>query len=885
MILTGGVFIGTKTIGVSGMSCDHCVRAVDKALSGLDGVSSVQIQLDTEQQIGTVMIVFDETKTDLSAIFDVIRQEDYEPFLPDSMAADSENFLPGSVGSAAQTCPLNPALENTGKISGSIQSGDEKLVLKIEGMSCAACVLNIEKTLLKKAGVYSAVVNLSLKKGTVWYDPKAVTPDEIIDEIKNIGYTASAALQKSDDVSAELQKDAARQRNNFIAAFILGIPVILGNMSLMVSWLSFVPEFLQNKYLLFLLTTIIIIGPARQYFTGAFKGLKNGLADMNLLIAAGTGCAYLVSVVSTFWNLGPGYGHLYYETVAMLVIFVTFGKYLEAKTRGKTSQAIQKLMKLQPKTSHVLRDGVEVEIPVEEILIGDTVIVRPGEKIPADGAIISGSSVVDESMLTGESLPVEKSVGKKVVGATQNLSGSFQFRAEKVGEDTVLSQIIRLVEDAQTNKPPIQKLADKVAGNFIVAVFVIALFAFLFWFLIGYDYFDVSGSAAFFGISPFMFSLLIAITVLVISCPCAVGLATPAAIMVGTGMGAENGILIRGGDGLEKAQSLKAVVFDKTGTLTKGKPKLIDVVLLNPAFSRNDVLQMAATAENNSEHPLGQAIVKGAALENIFPQNCSSFEAASGKGIKSEIDGHVVLIGTRRFLSENNVFDRGVSAPDLAIDSQIQTLESGGKTVVLMAVDSIPAALFSIADTLKETSKEAVTELLKMGLFVYMLTGDNRRTALSIAQAANIHSENVISEVLPAHKAEKIREIQDSGLPVGMVGDGINDAPALIQADVGIAMGAGTDIAIESADIILIRDNPKDVTTAIKLSRLTIRKIKQNLGWAFGYNAIGIPIAAGLLYPLTHTVLISPELAAAFMALSSVSVTLNSLLMKRSKIK
>ncbi|MDV0447794.1 Copper-exporting P-type ATPase [Methanosarcinaceae archaeon Ag5] len=860
------------------MTCDHCVRAVNKAVSSLDGVSSVQIQLDAEQQIGTVTITFDDSKISLSAVFDAIRAEDYDPFPLDAEAAIVPETCPIVTDVSEKQCPLDSGAEP--QKPGKAQPGDEKLVLKIEGMSCAACVLNIEKTLMKKEGVHSAVVNLALKKGTVWYDPKTATPNDIIAEIEKIGYEASAAIQKSEDVSAELQKDAVRQRNNFIAAFVIGLPVILGNMSMMVSWLPFVPEFLQNKYLLFLLTTLIIIGPARQYFTGAFKGLKNGLADMNLLIAAGTGCAYAVSVVSTFWDLGPGFEHLYYETVAMLVIFVTFGKYLEARTRGQTSQAIQKLMGLQPKTSHVLRNGVEVEIPAEEIVTGDVVIVRPGEKIPADGTVLSGSSTVDESMLTGESLLVEKTVGSAVVGATLNLSGSFQFKAEKVGEDTVLSQIIRLVEDAQTNKPPIQKLADTVAGNFIVAVFIIALAAFLFWFFIGYGYFDVGNSAAFFGISPFMFSLLIAITVLVISCPCAVGLATPAAIMVGTGMGAENGILIRGGDGLEKAQSLKAVVFDKTGTLTQGKPKLIDVVLLN-SISRSDALQMAATTENNSEHPLGQAIVKGAAAENIFPKEVSSFEAASGKGVKSEIDGRVVLIGTRRYLTEN-----GVSAhEDPAVEFQIQQLESGGKTVVLMAADSIPVALFSIADTLKETSKDAVAELSKMGLSVYMLTGDNQRTALSIANAAGISQENVISEVLPAHKAEKIKEIQDSGLPAGMVGDGINDAPALIQADVGMAMGAGTDIAIESADIILIRDDPSGVASAIRLSRLTIRKIKQNLGWAFGYNAIGIPIAAGILYPLTHTVLISPEMAAAFMALSSVSVTLNSLLMKRSKIK
>ncbi|WNY26281.1 Copper-exporting P-type ATPase [Methanolapillus ohkumae] len=866
------------------MSCDHCVRAVKKIVLSLPEIDFVEISLDAANQIGTVTVSFDERKTNLDAIFSVISKNDYTPFLSDSEANPAKNSpFPTECPifeTEEEKPPESKSLPFSPSNSASVFEG-EKLILKIEGMSCAACVLNIEKTLAKKDGVFSAVVNLSLKKGTVWYDPKKTMPEEIISAVEKIGYAAKiAGASKSGDDAKELEKDAIRQRNNFIISFVLGIPVILGNMSLMMDMFSFVPDFLGNKYVLFVLTTLIMMGPARQYFSGAFKGLKNGLADMNLLIAAGIGCAYTVSVVSTFWDLGPGYDHLYYETAAMLVIFVTFGKYLEARTRGKTSTAIRKLMELQPPTSRVLRNGTETEIPAEEVVIGDLVVVRPGEKIPVDGTIVLGNSMVDESMLTGESLPVEKNVGNSVIGATLNLSGSFQFRAEKVGEDTFLSQIIRLVEDAQTQKPPIQKLADTVAGNFIVAVFIIALTAFLFWFFVGYDWFNIAETDEFLGISPFLFSLLIAITVLVISCPCAVGLATPAAVMVGTGMGAENGILIRGGDGLEKSQSLQAVVFDKTGTLTLGKPNLTDMILLNPyETSEKEIFQIAAACENNSEHPLAKAIVEGAAQREIYPKPVGSFEAVFGKGIRATFEDRPVLMGTRRFLLENEI------CLDETALLQIQNFENHGKTVIVMAVFHSPVALFALADTLKKTSENAVLKLSEMGLAVYMLTGDNEKTAQAIAKEAGIDPAHVISEVLPTHKAEQIRKLQESGLMVAMVGDGINDAPALTQADVGIAMGAGTDIAVESADVILIRNNPEDVAVVLQLSRLTIRKIKQNLGWALGYNAIGIPIAAGILYPLVHTVLISPELAAAFMALSSVSVTLNSLLMKKSKIK
>jgi Cu+-exporting ATPase len=626
----------------------------------------------------------------------------------------------------------------------------------------------------------------------------------------------------------------------------------------------------------------------------------------------------LVSAASTFFDLGPGYHHLYYETVAMLFLFVIFGKYLEARMRGKTSAAVLKLMELQPKTCRVLRDGGETEILVEDVRIGDTLVVRSGEKVPVDGTILFGTSMVDESMLTGESLPAEKEIGSIVIGGTVVLSGWTWFRAEKVGKETTLSQIIQLVKEAQTKKPPIQRLADKVAGRFITAVFVLSVFTFLFWYVIGFDLFAISASSAYTGASPFLFSLLISVTVLMISCPCAVGIATPAAVMVGTGLGARNGILIKGGDGIEKTKGINAVVFDKTGTLTTGKPTLTDIVslqALDPGidtgtdiyagigtsiniytslcnclgvdiytgigiYTESELLKIAAACEYGSEHPIAKAIVEGAQNRKISFEPADSFVSITGKGVEAVFEGKRVFLGNRLFFSE-----KGVLTATSRQEEQIRRFEQEGKTVVLMAIDNHFVSLFAVSDVLKSTSASAVSKLSDMGLLVYMLTGDNERTAKSIAQKAGIDENHVIAEVLPENKAQKIKELQSQGLSVAMVGDGINDAPALTQADVGIAMGAGTDISIESADIVLIQNNPEDVAAAIQLSRLTLRKIKQNLVWAFGYNAIGIPIAAGILFPVFHIILISPETAAAFMALSSVSVTFNSLLMARAKIK
>ncbi len=952
-------------IEIYGMTCGHCQRKVADVISSLEGVKSVEFDLESK----SATINFDPKKVNLNVIKDAIRKAGYSTEIEEearevqatgqaeiSATSEAEGTISETTDTVSkeskensQACRLNEACEATEKEATQISSQKadlKEITLGVSGMTCSACALNIEKTLKKKEGVDSVAVNLELGRAKVSFEPSLISPKEIEEAIESIGYKvekdkvtlnlqgmscASCAaniekiLNKTEGVISasvnfplekavvefdsfrisvrgiivvvqgigygasvkaetvdyedreQMSRDAEilRQRNNLIVALVLGIPVSLGNMSMIFPLLSFVPSFLSNPIVLFILSSLVLLFPARQFFVGTFKGFRHGVTDMDLLIAGGTGAAYLISVAATFFDLGPGYHTLYYDTVALLIVFIVLGRYLEVRARGRTSEAIRKLMGLKAKTSRIIVNGIEKEIPVEEVTVGDIVVVRPGEKIPVDGVVVEGSSAVDESMLTGESIPVEKGAGNTVIGATLNKTGSFKFRATKVGADTALAQIIRLVETAQTTKAPIQRVADAFAGNFIVTVHVFALLAFFFWFFIGYWRYGVGESASLGGISPFLFSLLIAITILVISCPCAVGLATPAAIMVGTGKGAENGILIKGGEALERAHKLDTIVFDKTGTLTEGAPKLTDVFVV-PGHEENEVIYIAATAEKGSEHPLGEAIVNGAEEREIGLGNVASFHSIPGKGIEADFEEKRILLGTRKLMEEN-----GISFKEL--EAKMREFEENGKTAMLVAYEDEIIGLVAVADTLKENSKEAIETLEKMGIEVVMITGDNAVTASAIA--AEVGISRVLAEVLPEDKANEIKKLQKEGKLVGMVGDGINDAPALIQSDVGIAMGAGTDVAMESAKIVLIKNDPRDVVAALKLSRLTIHKIKENLVWAFGYNTIGIPIAAGILYPIYNRILITPELAAALMALSSISVTTNSLLMKRSKLK
>ncbi|HEY9207315.1 MAG TPA: heavy metal translocating P-type ATPase [Candidatus Methanoperedens sp.] len=911
-------------IKAKGMMCGHCEKTTSEAAMSVKGVTKAS----SDFKKGEIKVSFDTSVTDLETIKKAITDSGYEVIdedeacpvpvrqaviKPEAKETPKESGLKKTAlkitGMTCASCAQNieKALSKTAGVQkASVNFSVEKatveydsalvnpqefektitglgygvakreIALKIGGMHCASCALNIETALKKTEGVISANVSFPLEQAKITYDPDMVSIPELIKAIEGVGYTASEKVEKTEADREQRAREAEikRQRINFIIALALAIPISLGDMGRNLGW-AFVPDILKNDYLLFILATIVMLFPGRQFFEGTYKGLIHGVTDMNLLIATGTGAAYIISVAATFLDLGEAYKHTYYDTSALLIMFIVLGRYLEALTKGKTSEAIRKLMGLAAKTARIIVNGEEKEIPVEDVKVNDLVVVRPGEKIPVDGRVVEGLTAVDESMITGESIPVEKTVGSEVIGATMNKTGMIRFTATKVGSDTALAQIIKLVEDAQTQKAPIQKLADVVAGHFILAVHVLALLTFFFWFFIGFEYFNVPSTFGMGMTSPFLFSLLISITVLIISCPCAVGLATPTAIMVGTGKGAENGILIKGGEALERAQKLDTIVFDKTGTLTKGEPALTDVIAIKG--TENEVLRLAAIAEKGSEHPLGEAILKGAKERGIEIPDASEFKAIPGRGIEVKYNGNRVLVGTRKLMKENNL--------DIAmLDGRMEELEHQGKTAMLISVDNGIAGIIAVADTLKEYSKEAVSELHRMGFSVAMITGDNRRTADAIAKQVGI--DRVLSEVLPEDKALEIKKLQAEGKKVAMVGDGINDAPALMQSDVGIAIGSGTDVAIESAQIVLIKNDVRDVAKAVRLSRLTLNKIKQNLFWAFFYNTVGIPIAAGILYPFTNPpFLLNPAIAAAAMATSSVSVTMNTLLMKRVKLK
>ena len=732
----------------------------------------------------------------------------------------------------------------------------KKTIISILGMHCASCAQRIEKSLNKTEGISNANVNFATEKATVDYDEKIINEDKIRKIIEGLGYKPFKEEGKTHDrENIERQKEIKQLKKLFLLSLILSIPIFVISMPL--KWINVVLPY-ENIILLVLATPVqFFVG--YRFYKGAYSALKNKSANMDTLIAIGTSAAYFYSLFVVFLPNVLG-NHVYFESAAMIITFIMLGKWLEAVTKGKASEAIKKLIGLQPKTAMVVRNGKEIEIPISQLNIGDIVIVKPGQKIPVDGVIVEGSSSVDESMITGESIPVEKKKEDVVIGATINKHGSFKFKATKIGKDTVLSQIIKLVEEVQGSKAPIQRLADKVSGIFVPTVILIAITAFVLWFFV-------------FG-QTFIFSLTIFVAILIIACPCALGLATPTAIMVGTGKAAENGILIKSSEALENAHKITTIVFDKTGTLTKGEPVVTNVLPLN-RFNNKEILKYAAVAEKKSEHPLAEAIINKAKEEKIKISDSNSFKAIPGQGIIASYNKKEILFGNRNLMKKYNVKIH-------MHEEKISNLENEGKTVMILALNNELIGLVAVADTLKEYSKEAVKKLHRMGKEVIMITGDNERTAKGIAKQLGIDS--VLAEVLPEDKEEEVAKLQKQGKVVAMVGDGINDAPALAKANIGIAVGAGTDIALETGQIVLVKNDLRDVVTSIDLSNYTIKKIKQNLFWAFFYNSIGIPVAAGILYPFTGF-LLNPMIAGAAMAFSSVSVVSNSLLMKKYRKK
>lgn len=733
---------------------------------------------------------------------------------------------------------------------------------KIEGMTCSSCAGHVEKATRKLNGVIEANVNLATEKLVVKFDEKKLSVEEIISAVENAGYKATAQEKVDVNKSENLrEKEIKELWDRFIISLVFTIPLLIISMGHMVGYS--LPDFISPEVSpktfalaqLILTTPVMLIG--YKFFKVGVRTFLKGSPNMDSLIAIGTSAAYaygIFAVVKIFQGY-PRYAHeLYFESAATILLLITLGKYLESVSKGKTSEAIKKLMGLAPKTARIEVNGAEKIISLEDVKVGDIVIVKPGDKIPVDGVVIEGSTSIDESMLTGESIPVEKVIGSDIIGASINKNGSIKYKATKVGKDTALAQIIKLVEDAQGSKAPIAKLADIISGYFVPVVIILAIISGLGWYFVTKDV---------------EFALTIFISVLVIACPCALGLATPTAIMIGTGKGAEYGVLIKSGEALESAHKVQTVIFDKTGTITEGKPKVTDI-LVEGVITQEELLTIAASAEKGSEHPLGEAIVKEAEDKNIKLKKLETFVAIPGHGIEVTIDGKKILLGNKKLMDKNNI-----KLIDLEEKSNILATE--GKTPMFISIDNQIAGIIAVADTVKENSKKAIEILHKMGIEVAMITGDNKKTAQAIA--AQVGIDRVFAEVLPKDKAAEVKRLQEEGKKVAMVGDGINDAPALAQSDVGIAIGSGTDVAIESADIVLMRSDLLDVPTAIKLSRETIKNIKQNLFWAFGYNILGIPVAMGILY-LFGGPLLSPMIAGGAMSISSVSVISNALRLK-----
>lgn len=842
------------TYEINGMSCSACSANIEKTVSKLEGVSEVSVNLLTNK----MKVDFDETKLTDDAIIKAV----------------------SAIGFGAALIETN----TTGKTIIQKQDADEGVEVKhtydINGMSCSSCSANIEKTVGKLEGVNDVSVNLLANSMKVDFNKTKITDETIIKAVTDIGFGASL-VEKNIRQKKVIQKqtntiddELKNMKNRLIVSGVFLVVLMYISMGHMIglplpSWLSGMENMLIFAFLQFLLT-LPIVYVNRKYYIVGFKALFRRSPNMDSLIAIGSTAAMAYGIYAIF-RIGYGFGHgdmdlvhafsmdLYFESAATILTLITLGKYLETRSKGKTSEAISKLMDLAPKTALVLKEGKEVEVPVEDIEVGDIVIVKPGQSIPVDGVVIEGNSSVDQSALTGESIPVEKTVGDKVIAATTNKSGAFKIETQKTGDDTTLAQIIQLVEDASSSKAPIAKMADKISGVFVPIVIGIAILATVIWLLVG---------------QPFEFALSIGIAVLVISCPCALGLATPVAIMVGTGKGAENGILIKSAEALEIAHTVNTVVLDKTGTITEGKPKVTDILPLG-SIDETTLLTIAAALEKPSEHPLADAIVEESQKRNLPLKSVEDFNAIHGKGIIGFIDNKKYYAGNLALMKAYNipVEDYQKSSDDLA---------DNGKTPLYFANESALIGIIAVADVVKPTSIEAINELKHMGINVVMLTGDNEKTAKAIQKEIGINT--VIADVFPQDKESEIRKLQDKGNITAMVGDGINDAPALVRADVGIAIGAGTDIAIESADIVLMKSNLMDAVTAIQLSKSVIRNIKQNLFWAFFYNVIGIPLAAGIFYTLLGWKL-NPMFAAAAMSLSSVFVVTNALRLKTFKPK